>query len=497
MLLTISAESPDSDLDGPVPATDLGFLLHKHPDNLRSVSTTGGHAHVFWPRADADGATVALLVEIDPIGLVRRGAGGRPLAPYINDRPYVASSLFSVALGKLFRSALNGDCPSRPDLVELQWPIDVTVPAAPFGPDHGLVHRLFDPLGYDVEVIETPLDAEVEGWGSADVGTLRLRATTSIRELLRHLYVLLPVLDADKHYWIDETEVRKLLKHGEGWLAGHPEHSLIVPRYLGNFSGLTDLANEQLAESMPASDGSTVDGLGETADEKSGEPAGETGADAAERLIEKPLSLNDQRLAMVRAAILEQGPSTVVDLGCGEGKLIQHLAHDTAIDKIIGVDVAPEGLRRAGRRLRLDQRADRQRPAIELRQSSLTYRDGELADPDVACLIEVIEHLDPPRLDAVETILFRHTRPKTLIVTTPNREYNHLFNLMDGTLRHRDHRFEWTRGEFAEWCRRVCEEHGYSHELRPIGPVDDTHGAPTQMAVLTRGGGVDRRGDHD
>lgn len=480
--MTISAERPDLD-DGSIPATDLGFLVHKHPDNLRSVSTTGGQAHVFWPRADIDGATVALLVEIDPIGLVRRGAGGRPLAPYINDRPYVASSLFSVALGKLFRSALNGDCPSRPELVELQWPVDVTVPAAPLGPDHGLAERLFGPLGYRVDVDVPPVDPEIPTWGSAEVGTLRIRGTASVRELLRHLYVLLPVLDADKHYWIDETEVRKLLRHGEGWLADHPEHRLIVRRYLGNFAGLTDLATELLATELLATEPTTTgDPAAGSDDSRTGDGAG----DAAEHLIEKPLSLNEQRLAAVRDAVLDARPSTVVDLGCGEGNLIRHLATDGEIDRLIGIDVAPDGLRRAARRLRLDQRPERQRPAIELRQSSLTYRDAGLADPDVACLVEVIEHLDHPRLDAVETVLFDHTRPKTLVVTTPNREYNKLFDLPEGTLRHRDHRFEWTRAEFAAWCDRVCNRFGYAHELRAIGPVDEQHGPPTQMAVLTR-----------
>ncbi|MGI9596409.1 MAG: 3' terminal RNA ribose 2'-O-methyltransferase Hen1 [Acidimicrobiales bacterium] len=489
MLLTISTTAAPLG-DELVAATDLGHVLHKHPDNLRSVSTTGGQAMVFWPEAGADRATVATMVDVDPIGLVRRG-GAQPLAAYVNDRPYVASSFLSVAIGRLFRSAMNGDCPSRPELVDCRWPVVVRLPAVPIGGDRRIVDRLFGPLGYRTEIEVPLLDPRYPEWGSAEVAAVTLEAEVTMRDLLRHLYVLLPVLDNDKHYWIDEAEVEKLLRHGDGWLGDHPEHELITRRYLGNYRSLTRLALAGLAGHPDPSDPSRpnhgpVDG---SLDED--RQAVERQADADEATIEKPLSLNDQRLTAVVEAITATEPSSVVDLGCGEGNLLRELADDGRLNRLVGVDVATSALQRAERRLKLDRRPERQKPAIELRHSSLTYRDPALADFDVACLVEVVEHLDPPRLEAVEPILFRHANPKTVIVTTPNREYNALFNIPAGTLRHRDHRFEWTRAEFEAWCGRVGETYHYRYALQPIGPVDPDHGAPTQMAVLTRNDGAD------
>lgn len=482
------------------PATDLGYVLHKNPNNVRTVSTAVGPARVFWPEADPEQATVATFVDVDPIGLVRRG-GSQPLAAYVNDRPYVASSFLSVAIGRLFRSAMNGDCPARPELVDHRWPVVVGLPATPIGGHHQLVEQLFQPLGYETTVRVPELDDAFPEWGSASVAEVTLRAEITMRDLLRHLYVLLPVLDNDKHYWVDEKEVAKLLRHGAGWLADHPEHALITRRYLGNYGNLTRLALDGLADQParsgdsgpePANDSRPVDDPEPAAESNEAvpvdaiaAPTGDGAADADEAMIERPLSLNDQRLAAVIEAVLATSPHVVADLGCGEGNLMLRLAEERSIDRLIGADVSLRALKRTGRRLRLDQRPERQKPSVELRHSSLTYRDTGLADLDVACLIEVIEHLDPPRLDAVEPIIFAESRPKSVIVTTPNREYNALFNLSPGALRHRDHRFEWTRAEFTDWCRHISASYDYDHTMQSIGPVDPERGAPTQMAVFS------------
>ncbi len=482
MLLTVST-TVDPSADPALTATDLGYVLHKHPDNVRTVATTAGQAKVFWPEAGPQRATAALLVDVDPVALVRRG-GAQPLAAYVNDRAYVASSFLSVAIGRLFRSAMNGDCPSRPELVEHRWALSARLPAVPIAGDRQIIDQLFGPLGYRTEIKVPPLDGAFPEWGSASVADVTIEARTTVRQLLRHLYVLLPVLDNDKHYWVDEAEVAKLLRHGDGWLADHPEYRLIARRYLGNYQGLTQLALDQLADEQPPPEG--ADGGSDS------DPAVDDHlADADEASIESPLSLNDQRMAAVLGAVAAAGPSTVVDLGCGEGKLLRQLADDRSIDRLVGVDVAESALRRAARHLKLDRRPERQKPTIELRHSSLTYRDPRLAGFDLACLVEVIEHIDPPRLDALEPILFRHAAPKTVIVTTPNRDYNALFGLPDGELRHRDHRFEWTRAEFAGWCERIAGSYGYRFELAAIGPEDDELGPPTQMAVLTRQDGPD------
>jgi 3' terminal RNA ribose 2'-O-methyltransferase Hen1 len=127
------------------------------------------------------------------------------------------------------------------------------------------------------------------------------------------------------------------------------------------------------------------------------------------------------------------------------------------------------------------------RARITLRQGSLAYRDPGLAGFDAACAIEVIEHIDPPRLGAFERALFDHAQPGLVIVTTPNVEYNARFErLAQGAFRHRDHRFEWTRAEFEAWAGAVAERHGYGVTFHPIGPVDPVLGAPTQMGVFRR-----------
>lgn len=494
MLFAIST-SNESTRDSVPAATDLGFVLHKHPDNIRTVSTAIGPARVFWPEASPELATVATFVDVDPVGLVRRG-GSQPLAAYVNDRPYVASSFLSVAIGRLFRSAMNGDCPARPELVEHRWPVTVSLPATPIGGDRQVVDRLFKPLGYQVTIEVPPLDEHVPEWGPARVAAVTLEAEVTMRDLLRHLFVLLPVLDNDKHYWIDENEVEKLLRHGEGWLAKHPEHALITRRYLGNFEGLAKLALDGLAGSDEPTDVQPTPTPEQVSPEEA-TAARDGVADAAEARIERPLSLNEQRLGTVVDAVLAANPNTVVDLGCGEGNLMQRLADEPSIGHLIGADVSLRALNRTEKRLRLEQRPERQKPKVELRHSSLTYRDTRLAGLDVACLIEVIEHLDPPRLDAVEPILFAECRPKTVIVTTPNRDYNELFAMAEGALRHRDHRFEWTRAEFTNWCDAIGENYGYSYTVQPIGPVDPNLGAPTQMAVFTLSAADNRTGDAD
>ena len=129
----------------------------------------------------------------------------------------------------------------------------------------------------------------------------------------------------------------------------------------------------------------------------------------------------------------------------------------------------------------------RQRARVDLWQGALTYRDRRLRDFDAVAVVEVIEHIDPPRLGAFEDALFGDARPRAAVVTTPNVEYNPLFEGMpQDRLRHKDHRFEWTRAEFGSWCEGVASRHGYSVRLTGIGPTDETMGSPTQMAVFTR-----------
>jgi 3' terminal RNA ribose 2'-O-methyltransferase Hen1 len=452
------------------PATDLGFLLHKNPETVRTVELGFGRAHVFYPEATEDRCSATLLVEIDPIALVRRRGGPPSLHEYVNDRPYVASSFLSVALAKLYGTALRGRSGERQELADSAIPLAATVPVLPADGGEGFVRRLFEPLGYRVEAAAIPLDDRFPEWGPSRYFEVALEATTRLRDLLAHLYVLLPVLDDEKHYWVERSEIDKLLRRGEDWLAGHPERDLIVRRYLRHRGYLT---REALARLV---------------DEDQADPDAEAEArEREEQELEGVIGLRDQRLGAVVAALKASGARRVVDLGCGSGLLLQALLKEGQFARIVGVDVSWGALGAAARRLGLDRMAPTQRERIDLFQGSLTYRDRRLDGFDAAVLMEVIEHVDPDRQSALERGVFGDARPGTVIVTTPNREYNARFEgLPEGSLRHRDHRFEWTRPEFAEWARRVADRYRYRVRFLAVGREDAEVGAPTQMGLFER-----------
>jgi 3' terminal RNA ribose 2'-O-methyltransferase Hen1 len=482
LTITATGSGPDS------PATDLGFLLHKHPDRAQTFEVGVGTAHVFYPEVSAQRCTAALLLEIDPIGLVR-GARGRASAPgsdgfalaqYVNDRPYAASSMLAVALAKVFRTALAGRCDHRPELPGQPLPLHIHIPALPCRGGVGTATRVFEPLGWQVQATEVPLDPEL-GWGPSRYVDLVLDGELRLADALTQLYVLLPVLDDAKHYWVSSDEVDKLIRAGSGWLSTHPERELITARYLRHQRVLVESATDRLAalDDLAAPDDlAPLDDLAPITD-----------VVAAENDEPRPVSLAEQRRGGVLAALASTGAGSVVDLGCGEGKLLRLLLKDHRYQRILGVDVSHRSLEIAARRLRLEQLTDRVRQRIELRQSALTYRDPELAGFDAAVLMEVIEHLDPPRLPALADNVFGSARPGTVLVTTPNVEYNAVYELTEGTTRHADHRFEWNRRQFRDWADGVAERYGYDVEYRPIGPEDPELGPPTQLALFRRRGG--------
>jgi len=454
------------------PATDLGFLLHKHPDRLQSFDVAAGTAHVFYPQATESECTAALLLEVDPIGLVRSQRGAAfTLGQFVNDRPYSANSLLAVALGTVFRTAMAGRCAARPELAAAPIPLTVTVPALSARGGPGLATRLFQPLGWRVEFSEIPLDPAMPQWGASRYLAAQLTGTLRLADALKQLYVLLPVLDGAKHYWVNEDEVDKLLRAGDTWLAEHPERKLITDRYLVHQKALTRSALERLA----ASDDSTAEQL----DDALAEPVVTEAPDSQ-------IPLAGQRRGAVLAVLRAAGVRRVLDLGCGSGALLRDLLAEPAFSEIVGVDVSASALAMAERRLRLDRLPERQRGRITLRQSALTYADSALAGFDAAVLMEVIEHVDPPRLPALERAVFGVARPATVVVTTPNVEYNVRFPALEpGRRRHPDHRFEWTRAEFAAWAGGVATEHGYDVRFLPVGAEDPQLGPPTQLAVFT------------
>ena len=436
------------------PATDLGYLLFKHPDKAQSFTTSAGPAHVFYPRADEQECTAALVLEVDPIALSRAHRNqDTGLSHYVNDGPYVAGSLLAVALSRVFKTAMTGRCDARPELAASPIPLTVRVPSAPSrgGPD--LAERLFAPLGWRVDATPAPLDPAFPEWGDSPYVDLRLDGEIRLADALRQLYVLLPVLDDAKHYWVGADEVEKLLRVGGGWLSTHPERDLISKRYLKHRAEHVRSALERLSE---------LDGS-----EPPPEPA-----------ENRPLAA--VRREAVVGVLRELGARRVLDLGCGGGALLRELVSDPAFTEVVGTDVSPRALAAAARwRERLPERV---RDRVAVRQSSLTYGDATLAGYDAAVLMEVVEHVDPPRLPALERAVFAVARPAHVIVTTPNVEHNVRFPDLVG-LRHPDHRFEWTRAEFREWAEGIS---GYTVAFRPIGPDDPEVGPPTQMAVFSR-----------
>jgi 3' terminal RNA ribose 2'-O-methyltransferase Hen1 len=413
------------------------------------------------------------MLEVDSVGLVRRrGRGVDPvsLEPYVNDRPYVASSFTSVALAKLFGTAMTGRSAERQDLAETPIPLEVGIPVLPCRGGERVLQRLFEPLQYAVSATPIPLDESFGEWGASPYVDARLTTTARVADVLNHLYVLLPVLDDAKHYWVSRDEIAKLLRRGEGWLRDHPESELITRRYLRHQSRL---AREALARLL-----------------EEDQPDPDSAAhlhDREEERVERSLGLREQRIEAVLGALKEAEAVRVLDLGCGDGRLLQALLRDGSFERIVGIDVSHSALERAARRLRLDEMSPKQRERIELVQSSLTYRDRRLRGYDAAAVVEVIEHLDPPRLDAFERALFGAARPATVVVTTPNAEYNVRFGALPaGSFRHRDHRFEWNRAEFESWANGAAERNGYTVAFRPVGTADPEVGSPTQMAVFAR-----------
>ena len=461
MLLTITSTHQ--------PASDLSYLLHKHPDKVHEIEISTGTAYVFYPEVTETKCTVCLLLNIDPVGLVRRNSGPRgndfALEQYVNDRPYVASSFMSAAIAKAFSTAMNGRCKDKPELVPVPIPLEVELAAIPVRGGEAVVKELFEPLGYTIHLQRHPVDPKFREWGESRYFTLRLTNTLTVQQLLSHLYILIPVCDNDKHYWIGQHEMEKLLEKGKDWLPAHPAREFITLRYLKHQRSLANQAMEILLQ----------DEVGdEDEEEKVTEP-------------EQKIRIHDLRLQAVRDELVNANAKTVVDLGCGEGKLLRLLLAEKQFERILGMDVSYHSLEIAKDKLKLDKLSPKQRERIDLIQGSLTYRDKRIEGFDAAALVEVIEHLDEARLAALEKIVFKYAKPVDVVITTPNAEYNQRFeDLEKGQMRHADHRFEWTRAEFQQWGNRIAEQYNYSVVYKPVGDEDAEVGALTQMAVFTQ-----------
>lgn len=462
MLLTITYEGHNTQ--------ELGFLLHKNPDRAQQFELSWGRAYVFYPEVTDERTTAALLVDIDPLDLARGKVGSKEggLFDYVNDRPYASTSFVSTAISRVFATALSGRCDKRPELAGTPLDLTACIYSLKGAGRFEMADKLFEPLGYKVDYSTELLDDHFPEWGESPYVNLTLKGKVRLSELLNHLFVLIPVFDTQKHYFMRQDEVTKLISHGEGWLASHPYKELITKRYFKSSRYYADKALELLLEE--GADNKDTDGSGEETEEEK----------------EAHTPLNVQRLNAVKDAVLASGASSVIDLGCGEGRLESLLIKEPGISRITACDVCVSSLEKAASRLHLDRMPDSRRRKLTLMQASLTYRDKRFEGYDCACLVEVIEHIDPNRIEAVERSVFEFASPSTVIVTTPNKEYNVNYQL-DG-LRHKDHRFEWTREEFREWTSHVCEKFGYTCVITGIGDPGEDTGTPTQMGVFTKNG---------
>lgn len=460
MLLTITYTGKNTQ--------ELGYLLHKNPYRAQCFEISFGKAYVFYPEVTDEKTTAALLLDMNPIELARGKNGSKygGLFDYVNDRPYVSSSFMSTAIVRIFGTAMNGKCKKRQELADSNLNLTACISMLPCRGDDELIEEIFKPLGYDVEYTKTILDEKFPEWGESTYIDLKISGKTTLAKLLNHLYVLIPVFDRQKHYYISEDEIDKLLSHGQGWLAEHPSRDKIIRRYFNAKKSYANKAIDRLTETEPLTE--TTEVL----------PTIEN--------HEKKIPLNTLRLEAVKNEILQSGAESVIDLGCGECKLTAMLLQEQKIKRVGAADVSLKVLERAKQRLNYDRMNPYKKNKLCLMQASLTYKDKRFSGYDTACAVEVIEHLDPQRITAFERVLFEFAHPKTIIITTPNKDYNIHYGLSDNQLRHDDHRFEWTRTEFRQWTEHICEKFGYTAEIKEIGDKDELCGSPTQMGVFQK-----------
>jgi 3' terminal RNA ribose 2'-O-methyltransferase Hen1 len=464
MQLTITCKGPN--------AGDLGYLLHKNPARPQTVELNYGKAHIFYTEAGEEVCSATLLLDINPIDLARGRAdkgGGNGLFDYVNDRPYVASSFLSAAIAGAYGTAMSGRCALRPETAAARLPLTAEIVMLPSSGGDDTVRALFEPLGYTVRTETFPLNESFPEWGPSRYHNVRLSGEVRLCNLLSHLYVLIPVLDSAKHYWIGEDEIGKLLRHGEGWLSAHPMKEYIAVRYLKRSHRLIKDALLRLVDVEG-------DDTGDNDEEKMAEYPEER---------ERRLGLNRQRMGGVVAALKNSGAGRVLDLGCGEGRLLSLLRQEREFREIAGMDVSCIALERAAQRLHIERMTEEEKERLRLIQGSFLYRDKRLAGYDACSAVEVVEHIEPSRLCFFEKNVFEYIRCKTVVLTTPNREYNDNYaSLHSASLRHADHRFEWTRTEFRDWALCMADRYGYAVRFSGIGDADPVHGTPTQMAVF-------------
>ncbi|WP_433751362.1 3' terminal RNA ribose 2'-O-methyltransferase Hen1 [Paenibacillus amylolyticus] len=469
----------------------VSHLLAKNPLNIYDRVDKGVRVRMVYTTATENETEVLIHAEPDPVDLVRGTPDGYDITQYINDREFVTSSLFCSYIRAALGTALNG----KPKEDYLQWVNHAFELELKFGPvasdlPDRVVEELFSSLGYAVSVERGELSYSFDLKNKSTVRHIILRGRNTVQHALRQLFLLIPVLDNYKHYFISEDEIDKIKRYGEGWLDAHPLKELIVKRTL-RFAELIRQYERQEG-ALSASLGQ-VEGLGHTSDtaileNKAGhQEEGEQNQRVQSEQSEPPVRLNELRYRAITDVVAALPVKrSIVDMGAGEGKLSARLAYIPGVESILAVEPSGQSRLRAMERFaKLEGRSGvvaMPEPII----GSLFYFDEQMQNQDVMILCEVIEHIEEYRLNGIMDTIMNEYQPEVLLVTTPNKEYNEVYAMEEESFRHHDHRFEWTRAELVARCEEWTQQGNYAYEIKGIGEHAEGYGQPTQLAIFER-----------
>lgn len=430
----------------------ISYLLAKNPNNVYERSVNGHLVRMFFSSFTEEEVCVTFFVTTDSIELSRNNPEKYDITSYINDREFVVSSIFCTFLRTALGTALNG----KPKEEYISW-VDHPFPLEfSFGPlasplsDQAIVD-LFEPLGYMVEITYGAVDYQMNLKRKSTARFVTIKGMTTLQKGLQQLFVLIPVLDDYKHYYIDEKEVDKMERYGEGWLDQHPQRELIVRKAL-RFKDVYSLLEKKKEQDFKT---------------------------------ERKIRLNDRRYEKL-VQYVQQLPyrESIVDFGSGEGKLSEKLGFVNGVKEILAVEPSESESLKALKRFEKVVK-DKNFLLPKQMMGSLFYYDERLKNKDVMILCEVIEHIDMDRLPKIMKTILQDYLPKALLITTPNMEYNQVYDMGDG-YRHHDHRFEWTRAEFKSWCESQDKKNEYELTFDGIGEEHAVYGHPTQMCLFKR-----------
>ena len=446
MLLTIACNGPD--------ATDLSWLLHKRPDRFQKFDLGYGNAFIFFPEYARDRCTACLLLEIrsDSLNELCKAKDGE--FQYVNSRQYLSSSLLSAAIGRAFSSALKGVCQDKPSLVDKSYDIEIRISSFSCRINPDFIERILAPLGYGIEWEELQKEEDYLD-GGFSYGDLHLRIHATLQNVLSHLYILFPVFDRQTHVWLGETQLQKFIRHSQKWLGEHPEKRLIINEYFGPAADLRYRMLELFGALRNQDDNPQY------------------------------ASLNYARQSAIDGVLAASGAKSVIDLGCGNASLLSYLHEKDTYEKLAGMDVSAKNIESARKKLGSSFLHTRATPDLFI--GSLTYSDKRIFGYDAAILSEVIEHFETERMDSIMRIILSEARPKLFVMTTPNKTYNHEFPFLEpGAFRHPDHRHEFDKNEFSEFCERYASMFDYDFEMSHIGEELSEVGAPTLMGIFKK-----------